>query len=105
MSGLTIKKETPDKNLTVLRLKGEFENTSVLDAKEELFNCVREAKGSDVMIDFSEIEYIDSSGIGVLLEMAKIASERKLRFGAVNTNEHVKKVLLMTKVDKILKIY
>ncbi|MGH7197314.1 MAG: STAS domain-containing protein [Candidatus Omnitrophota bacterium] len=105
MSGLKITKETPDKNLTVIRVHGEFENTSVLDAKEALLGTLREAKGSDVMIDFSEIEYIDSSGISVLLDMAKIASERKLRFGVVSANEHVKKILLMTKVDKVLKIY
>lgn len=105
MSGLKITKETPDKNLTVLRLHGEFENTSVLDAKEALLGFVREAKGSDVMIDFSEIEYIDSSGISVLLDMAKIGLEMKLRFGILNANDHVKKILLMTKVDKILKIY
>ena len=105
MSGLKITKETPDKNLTLVRVEGEFENTSILDAKEALLTLVREAKGPDLMIDFAEIEYIDSSGIGVLLDMAKAASERKLRFGLLNTNDHVKKVLVMTKVDKILKIY
>jgi anti-anti-sigma factor len=105
VSGLKFTTDTPDKDLTVIRLEGEFENTSVLDAKEALFGCARSAKGRELMIDFSEIEYIDSSGISVLLDMAKIASERKVRFGVLNANDHVKKVLLMTKVDKVLKIY
>ena len=105
MSELKITRETPDKNLTVLRLQGEFENFSVLNAKEELFRHLREAKGPEVMIDFSEISYIDSSGISVLLDMAKLALERKLRFGVLNAAENVKRVLVMTKVDKLLKIY
>ena len=105
MNELKISPERPDKNLTVLKLSGEFEGLAILDSQERLFGYVKEEVGTDLMMDFAEIDYIDSAGIGVLLQMAKMASQKNLKFGLLNVNDQVKKVLAVTKVDKILKVY
>ena len=105
MSDLKMKVETPDKSLTVLRLNGEFENMAVINAKDELFGHLNAAKTSDFILDFAEISYIDSAGVGTLLEMAKTAKDKGVKFGLVNVQDPVKKVLLITKVDVVLKLY
>ena len=106
MSTLEVVTDKLSDRLTVLRLRGEFEGTAVLDAKEKLLACFDGTGGaSDLAVDFAEISYIDSSGIGVLLEMAKKAAERRLRFGLLNVNEPIQKVLAVTRVDKILTRY
>ncbi len=102
---LKIVLERPDKNLTVLRLKGEFEGLNVLNAQEELLGYVRTETAPDLIVDFAEIEYIDSAAIGILLQMAKMASEKKMKFGILHVNQHIKKVLEVTRTDKIIKIY
>jgi len=105
MSDLKMKVETPDVKLTVLRLNGEFENMAVINAKDELFGHLNKAKTSNFMLDFGEISYIDSAGVGTLLEMAKTAKDKGVQFGLVNVQDPVKKVLLITKIDKVLKLY
>lgn len=105
MGDLKIRRDQPDKGLTILRLKGEFEGLAVLNVKEELLGYLEEAAGTDFIMDLGEIEYIDSAGIGILLEMAKMASKKSMKFGLVNVHELVRKVLVVTHVDKILKIY
>ena len=105
MGDLKIRRDQPDKWLTILRLKGEFEGLAVLNAKEELLGYLKEAMGTDFIMDLGEIEYIDSAGVGILLEMAKMASEKRMKFGLVNVHEPVKKVLAVTKVNEVLKIY
>ena len=103
MGKLDIAVELTKKGTTLLRLSGEFENDSVISSKEELLGYVESAQ-KDLFMDFAAIAYIDSAGIGVLLEMARIASDRGIQFGLLSVNDHVKKVLLITKVDKVLKI-
>jgi anti-anti-sigma factor len=103
MGKLDIAVELTKKGTTLLRVSGEFENDSVMSAKEELLEYVGSAQ-NDLFMDFAAISYVDSAGIGVLLEMARAASERGIQFGLLGVNDHVKKVLKITKVDKVLKI-
>ena len=105
MGNLSIKSEQPDKGLTVLRLSGEFEGYAALDKKEELLKHLDDRKSGTLMMDFGEIGYIDSAALGILLEMSKMASEKKLKFGLVNVHDPVKKVIEITKLDKVLKIF
>ena len=103
MGKLEIAVELTKKGTTLLRVTGEFENDSVISSKEELLGYVESAQ-KDIFIDFAAISYVDSAGIGVLLEMARAASDKGIQFGLLSVNDHVKKVLQITKVDKVLKI-
>ena len=103
MSGLDVAVDRPEPSLTVLRLTGEFEGMSVLDAKDALLGHVASAEGT-LLIDLAGIAYIDSSAIGVLLEMARAASARRLKFALLHAADPIRKVLAITKVDKILPV-
>ena len=104
MSGLTIKTEKPDKNLTILRLSGEFEGYAALDGKEELLRCAADTSCASLMLDMAGIEYIDSAALGILLEMSKIAANKKISLGLIHVLDPVKKVIQVTQLDKVLKI-
>ena len=105
MSGLNIKAEQPDKSLTILKLSGEFEGYSALDSKEELFRHLRGRIAGTLMLDLEGIEYIDSAAIGLLLELSKEADGRKISFGLVHVHDPVKKVIEVTQLDRVLKIF
>ena len=105
MSDLHVTFDRPSPKLALARLRGDFEGQSLLDVKEKLLETLRAQAGSEFMLDFSEVGYIDSSGVGVLLEMTKVAAACGARFGLLNVPEPVLKVLTVTRVDKIIKIY
>jgi anti-sigma B factor antagonist len=101
---LNIQVERPSEDLTIMRLSGEFEGYSALDKKEELLKVVSAATSGTLLVDLAGIEYIDSAALGILLEASKTAEKKKLKFGLVDVHDPVKKVLEITKLDKVLKI-
>ncbi len=105
MKGLSIKAEQPDKKLTILRLSGEFEGYAALNGREALLKYLENKSACTLMLDLAGIEYIDSAALGILLEMSKNAEERRIDFGLLNLHDPVKKVLEVTHLDKVLKIF
>ena len=105
MSGLNITAEQPDKKLTVLRLSGEFEGIAAVEGKETLYKFLESGTSGTLMLDLAGIEYIDSAALSILLEMSKKAAAVKIDFGLLHVQDPVKKVLEVTRLDKVLKIF
>jgi anti-anti-sigma factor len=105
VSGLKIGVDKPSDSFKILRLTGEFEGMAVIESKDALLAHLAEPGLKELVADFAEISYIDSAAIGVLLELAKSAQKMKIRFGLLNVPEAIKKVIVMTKVDKVIPIY
>ena len=104
MSAVEISVENPSSDLTVLHLWGEFEGMAALDAKEKLLQYAQTQVKPNMMIDLAQVEYIDSAAIGILLEMARMLKVKKIKVGLIHVAEPVRKVLEITKIDKILPI-
>lgn len=58
-----------------------------------------------VIFDFQETNFMDSSGIGVIMGRHRIVKLLGGEVWAVNANERMKKILLMSGVTKIIQIY
>ena len=102
MSGLKIEVQK-DGGITLLKLKGEFEGMAALESRDAFFKHLTESK--NLALDFGEIEYIDSASVGLLIDLAKEAAAKHIRFGLMNVNGSIKKVLVLTQVDKLITIY
>lgn len=101
--GLDIKIEEIDK-IIILRLLGRLDaaSSSVLhDKLKVLFND----KHYVILLDFSNIDYLSSAGLRILLSFTKKCKENKGRLGIFNINEDVMEVIKLTGFDKILNIY
>lgn len=92
-----------DGGITLLQLKGEFEGMAALESRDTFFKHLAESK--NLTLDLGEIEYIDSAVVGLLIDLAKEASVKHIRFGLMNVHDPVKKVLVLTQVDKLITIY
>ncbi len=62
-----------------------------------------ESAGDKVVLDFSQVEYLDSSGMGMLLSIQKKTNGKELRLAGLNSA--VLNLLKLTKLDTIFKIY
>ena len=105
MSALNIAVENPSADLTIWRLSGEFEGMSALDAKDKLLGCAKTQAKPNLMIDLAEVQYIDSAAIGILLEIARQLQAKKIKLSLIHVAEPIRKVLVITKVDKILTVH
>ncbi|HYL38568.1 MAG TPA: STAS domain-containing protein [Bryobacteraceae bacterium] len=93
-------------DVCVLRLHGRFatgQDSSYLRGKTE------ELKGSGfskVLADFSQVEYIDSTGIGFLIAIyTSILKNADGRFALANLNRRVREVLELTRLANVMPIY
>ncbi len=58
-----------------------------------------------IILDLSQVEYIDSSAIGALLASSKKVVEQDKEFFLGNVNSSVREVLLITQIDKFFQYY
>jgi len=59
-----------------------------------------EQKGYKFVIDFRKVDYIDSAGLGMLLNMHKYLQQKDGEISITNSMPQVKKILLISRFDK-----
>jgi anti-sigma B factor antagonist len=79
----------------VAALSGELDTAAVVEMESAL-QPLFESKGKDLVIDCTELEYIASSGLRVLLNLFKKAKAQGDRMVLKNVNEVIHDVLELT---------
>jgi len=105
-----------DDNITIIAVRGElssFAETSLMEAYTRA--CMSpdgEADGSSIghfptviMFDFSELEYMNSSGIGLLVTFLVRANRQKQRLFAYGLSEHYQQIFAITRLDEAIRIF
>jgi anti-sigma B factor antagonist len=59
----------------------------------------------NVIIDISDVRYINSSGIGVLITLLTKVRNKGGELCLINPSESVQKLLIITKLQAIFKVY
>ena len=62
-------------------------------------------ESSNVIIDFTKIDYIDSTGIGELVGYLGKFTTQNRKLILVNPSERIMKLLKLAKLDAVFKIY
>jgi anti-sigma B factor antagonist len=93
-----------ESDILVLALSGNLIGEEIgASLLEEVSNALQ--KGVKLgAIDISEVQYINSSGIGVLITMLTKFRNQDGEICIVNPSEHVKKLLIITKLNAIFNI-
>lgn len=80
-------------------LSGRFDASQVEKAKG-VFNKINKS----CTVDFRDLEYISSAGLGVLLLTQKRLSDSGNRLKIININSHIRDVFRYAGFDKIFQI-
>lgn len=79
----------------VATLEGEMDTTAAVEA-EEVLKPLYQSNGKDVIIDCSNLEYIASSGLRILLGILKGAKASGSRVVMKGMNDDIKSVFQLT---------
>jgi len=101
--GLEIKAEEIDK-IIILRLLGRLDASSSSLLQNRLNVLLKEGHNT-ILLDFSNIDYLSSAGLRVLLSFTKKYQESKKRLSIFSVTEDVMDIIKLTGFDKILDIY
>ena len=81
----------------------EIEVYNISEIKEVLFDIIEKGNRKLIM-DMSKVEYIDSSGLGVLVSVLKKVKASEGKLVLISPKSSVKQILSLTNLDKVFNI-
>ena len=84
-----------------LKVHGDIEMMSIKTFKQKLFE-IGQNTDKDIEIDLSEVDYIDSSGVGVLISLLKL---QKKKGKELNIDKVSSKVLNVLKLSSLSDVF
>jgi len=76
-----------------------------LEIRKALLGEIREAKKSRVVLNLTDVRYIDSSGVASLVEGLKASRELGSRFVLFGLSASAREVLKISRLLKLFEIY
>ena len=95
-------KVTEEGNISTVHLDGEIDMDVTEKAKEVIFPVID--SGKEVHLNLSQAQYMDSSGISVLIESHQRALEKNTKVIIKDVSKSVLKVIMMAKLEQILNL-
>ena len=95
-------KVTEEGNVSTIHLDGEIDMDVTETAKEVIFPVID--SGKEVHLNLSQVQYMDSSGISVLIESHQRALEKSTKVIIKDVSKSVLKVIMMAKLEQILNL-
>ena len=95
-------KVTEEGNIATVHLDGEIDMDVTEKAKEVIFPHIE--SGKEVHLNLSNVQYMDSSGISVLIESHQKALEKNNKVIIKDVSKSVLKVIMMAKLEQILNL-
>jgi anti-sigma B factor antagonist len=90
---------------SVVVFSGEIDLQSSPVAREILIKCFKKTGKTKVIVDLSEVSYIDSSGVASLDEALQAAKKSGGMFALAATSEPTRRVLELARLDKVFTMF
>ena len=95
-------KVSEEGNISTVHLDGEIDMDVTEKAKEVIFPVID--SGKEVHLNLSQVQYMDSSGISVLIESHQRALVKNTKVIIKDVSKSVLKVIMMAKLEQILNL-
>ncbi len=87
----------------VVSVSGDFDVNTVGDVKELFEELV--VQGSDVVVDLTEVRFIDSSGIGAIVFLYKRLVAQQHKMSLVGVTGQPKELLDILKISQTINVF
>ncbi|HEX6490901.1 MAG TPA: STAS domain-containing protein [Gaiellaceae bacterium] len=99
-----IKTEQVDGGAYVISLAGEVDLYTAPEFKQQLLEVISQG-GRDVIVDFSDTTFIDSTTLGVLVGGVKRLRTNEGQLSLVCSDRNITKIFEITGLDRVFTIY
>lgn len=88
---------------TILDVRGQVTFETTPELREKLLGALEEK--TTVLVNLSQVAYMDSSGIATLVEGLKTAQSQKASLGLFGLTKNTRNVLELVRLDKVFRIF
>ena len=89
-------------NIMYITMSGELDENNSLYSKSVLDELFVKGDFNQVIIDLSELEFMDSTGVGILIGRYKKLKEKNIPIYICNPSKHAEKIFNMTGLYNIM---
>ncbi|MBF0350665.1 MAG: STAS domain-containing protein [SAR324 cluster bacterium] len=94
-----------EKNICILSVEGNIALDGVSDVKSYLKPFLDDDSIKGIVINFEGVNFIDSSGIGLIVSVFKNLQQRGAKLTLCKLSQKNQEIFNMTRLDKILSIH
>ena len=92
-----------DGDKLLVGLDGELDHFCAQTIRRELDSQIADPSIRQLILDFSGLTFMDSSGIGVILGRYRILRERGGSVCVIHMNQHVSRIFHMAGMNKVIR--
>lgn len=89
-----------DESMTAY-LSGEIDHHSAKPLREEIDEAALRSRPSEMYLDFKDVTFMDSSGIGLVMGRYSLMQELGGKLLVVNMSSHICKVMRLAGLDRL----
>ena len=89
-------------NILYVTMSGELDENNAIYSKSVLDDLFEKSGFNQVIIDLSELEFMDSTGVGILIGRYKKLKEKNIPIFICNPSKHAEKIFNMTGLYNIM---
>jgi anti-anti-sigma factor len=88
----------------IIMLKGEMDYCSSRELKDAIYKLIHD-KTKSIVLDLKDVTFIDSAGMGLLINVNKKLNNYNGKIGLLNLSEDILNLIKLATLDKIIQIY
>jgi len=88
----------------MVRLAGELDHFCAQTVRRELDALLADQTVKQMVLDFTALQFMDSSGIGVLLGRYRLLRERGGELAVIHMNSHVGRIFHMSGLGRVIPV-
>lgn len=91
-----------DGDRLIVRLAGELDHYCAQTVRRELDMMISDRSVRTLVLDFTTLQFMDSSGIGVILGRYRQMRDRGGQVGVIHMNRHIARIFHMSGMDRVI---
>jgi len=92
-------------NIYIIDVRGEIDLYSSKMLRDYIFTTIKQHQPRTVIVELTDVTYIDSSGIATLVEGLQLAKEYDTRFKLAGLSRIVLEVFQLVRLERVFEIY
>ena len=97
-------KHNVQNHIDVVALRGQLTMASAAEARAGLQDIIEQG-GNKLVIDFGEVDFVDSSGLSVLVSAYKVIDRKGGRVVLSNLRDNVQALFALTRLNEAFQVF
>jgi len=89
----------------LIKISGDFDMINSNKIKNQILEKISYRLCKDIIVDLTDLNYMDSSGLGVLIGLHKQCKLNGKKLKIFGLSKQLKELFVLTSLNKILNIY